>query len=281
MGKSIRERSMNIFGDKEMIKKLLLSILCLSWLPAQAANPVVDFEFGDAGIISGSNGSFHMHSVAVDNKPEIETLLVELKKDSTNPSMGIGMVDVNVKRRLEEGNPYHMMVFSHKENTEIFSVMAQGPMPVFGYAAGNGYNAVDHAAVIAKWKDLGVRRTVGEGEGAHDERVENFGLLNFVPLIDPSVDGETHTNIYLSMVNLARQLRTSEELMKVENNHKLECTDRALPNHIVMLLHPEFRDLSLLESLPGFVIDRNPGFEKFYNVPRVMVTYDLTQGLVD
>ena len=255
-----------------MIKKILLLALCLSWIPAMTAASTTQFDFN---MIHGQTDSLHMRSITSRDKDAFRVLLEDLKKDPTNPSVGIGTVDTHVTRRQIENNSYHAMVFQVPGET-LFPVVIQGRMPVFGAAAGKGYDPLEHAAIIAKWKSLGVRQTVGEGtDDAHDERVRNFGLLNFVPLIPSTLTDDARREIYTGMVDLAKALRAQGKLMPLENSHKLECTDAALPNHVVMLLDPKFRDLGLLESM-GWSVDRNPEFEKFYNAPRVVVTYDLT-----
>lgn len=257
-----------------MIKKIIALVLCFSWIPAMAAVPASHFDFN---MTQGQAGSLHMRSITARDKEAFVALLEDLQTDPTNPSgIAAGAVDLHVSRREKENNSYHAMAFQVPGET-LAPVILQGRMPVFGFAAGKCYDPVKHTAIIEKWKSLGVRQTVGEGtDDAHDERVANFGLLNFVPLIPSTVGADARREIYTSMVDLAKALRAQNKLMTLENNHNLECADAALPNHVVMLLHPDFRDLALLESM-GWSVDRNPEFFKFYDTPRVVVTCDLTR----
>ena len=226
----------------------------------------------DGGIHKDETGSTHMRSVKIEDASGFSTLMEAVKTDPKNPTGNPAVLtETAVNRRVVERNPYHMMTFSQASDpSSPIAFVAMGRMPVFGFAAGKSYDPVQHAAVIEKWKSLGVRHTAGD----HDERVENFGLLNWVPFIHPEVTGETRLEIYSKMLARALALKAEGALMTDENNHLLECTDKALPYHIVLLLHPEFRDIELLQSL-GFGLDTNPEFEKFYNVPRVMLTYSL------
>ena len=233
-------------------------------------HPVFASE-GEKGIFSDTTGSVHMRSVKTGDEDNFTALTDVLKADLTNPTGGASMIKTAVDRRVAEKNPYHMMRFSLSTNdSEPIAFIAQGRMPVFGFQAGASYDPVKHVAVIEKWKSLGVRKTVAD----HDERVANLGLLNWVPYIHPEIADGTRLEIYSKMLDRARTLREESALMNAENNHLLECTDHALPQHILLLVHPGFRDISLLQSM-GFELDDNSEFEKFYDVPRVMLTYNL------
>jgi hypothetical protein len=265
-----------------MSKMFILLFLSLSLLPIQAAEmatgegPVTEFKFGDKGKIKGRSGTLHMRSVEIEDKEAFEHFLEQLEKRSYNPSAAPRALDTHVNRRAVDGNSYHMMLFSRSEDGQLpFAAVLQGPMAVFGGTPGRDYDSERHEVIIRKLRDLGVRQAVGTGKGAHDERIGNFGLLSFTPLIHPSEDEETRKNVYLSMINLAKTLRSQGKLMPLENDHKLECTDAAFPKHIVMALHPDFRDVLLLPKL-GFTVDTNRKFEDFYAVPRFILTYDLT-----
>lgn len=253
-----------------MLKKIItLSLVSLFGICA-LAHPVFASD-EEKGVFSDTDGIVHMRSVKTEDNDNFTALTNILKTDATNPTGGASLIKTAVDRRVSKENPYHMMRFSlSADDTAPIAFIAQGRMPVFGFAAGKSYDPVEHAAIIEKWKSLGVRKTVGD----HDERVDNLGLLNWVPYIHPEIDEGARLEIYTKILNRAKTLRAEDALMNAENNHLLECTDHALPQHILLLVHPGFRDIALLQSI-GFELDANPEFEKFYNAPRVILTYNL------
>ena len=192
--------------------------------------------------------AFTCHSLTPETADAVVALIVESNKTATNPQIvdPAGIVK-NQLARIAAGNAYHLMAFC--KGDVVQAAMIQGQMPKAGYKVG------EHDRVIAIFAEL---LTVAKDPAP-------FGFSTMVPVFANDVDEGGRTEVYQTMMLLNKDLAKQGKTLP-------QASAGLLPCQLLVLLHPDHRDVDLLVAL-GFVNRGN--YPEFYGAARLLLSYPL------
>ena len=203
---------------------------------------VKSLEIGDRKI------AFTCRSLTPETADAVAALMTESNKTATNPQIGdpAGIVK-NQLARIAAGNAYHLMAFC--KGDVVQAAMIQGQIPKAGYKVG------EHDRVIAIFAEL---LTVAKDPAP-------FGFSTMVPVFENDVDEGGRTEVYQTMMLLNKHLAKQGKTLP-------QASAGLLPCQLLVLLHPDHRDVDLLVAL-GFVNRGN--YPEFYGAARLLLSYPL------